>query len=67
VLHKGLKSGLGQLLVTYLCAGHAAHLREMTKAYILIESVKRRDPLEVADVEGMIILKRVFKKWGVRL
>jgi hypothetical protein len=42
-------------------------MRERRGAYrVLVENLRVRDHLEVQSVEGIIILKRIFRKWDGR-
>jgi len=45
--------------------GHVARTRERKGAYRVLEgSLRERDHLGDPDVDGSVILKWVFKKWG---
>ena len=45
--------------------GHVARMRERKSAYrVLVGSLRERDHLGDPEVDGSVILKWVFKKWG---
>ena len=47
--------------------GHVALMRERRGVYrVLVENLRVRDHLEVPGIEGIIILKRIFRKWDGR-
>ena len=46
--------------------GHVARMGERRSAYrVLVEKPDERDDLEDPGVDGMIILKWIFRKWDV--
>jgi len=47
--------------------GHVARMDEGRSAYMfLVEKLRERDHLEDPGVDGIIILKSIFKKWNGR-
>ena len=47
--------------------GHVARMGEKRGSYrVLVGNLRERDHLEDSGVDGMIILKWIFRKWNVR-